>query len=139
MAHWTAIELHIRNAGTTAASQLRLTLERDYHFNAIEGQHYNLRRYAAFTKEIQMLAPGSGLRFLQGVGHRILSNPNLCPLQFTIQAEYGFNEKTVKEKTIVDLEPFGKSNQPIDPLIERMDKLIAELETIRRQMPNVNE
>lgn len=134
----TAIELHIKNVGATAANRLRLTLDRDYQFNAEVGQHNNLRNYTAFSKEIQTLSPGSELRFLLGVGHRILSNPSLCPLQFTIIAEYGYEGKTITEKTTVDLEPFGKSNQPIDPMVERMDKLVAELKAIRSNMPNAD-
>jgi len=134
----TAIELHIKNVGTTAANRLRLTLDRDYQFNAEEGQHKNLRSYTAFSKEIQMLSPGSELRFLLGVGHRILSNPSLCPLQFIVTAEYGYEGKIVIEKTTVDLEPFGRTNQPVDPLVERMDKLVAELKAIRSHMPGAD-
>ena len=130
----TAIELHIKNVGSTPANQLCLSLDRDYQFNAEEGLHNNLRSYAAFSKEIQMLVPGSELRFLLGVGHRIFGNPDICPLQFTIIAKYSYDGKTVTERTTVDLEPFGKANQPIDPLVERMDKLVAEIKAIRNHV-----
>lgn len=134
----TAIELHIKNVGGAAANKLRLSLDRDYNFNAEEGPHNNLRSYAAFSKDIQMLVPGSELRFLLGVGHRIFGNPDLCPLQFTITAEYSYEGKTVTEKTTVDLEPFGKASQPVDPLVERMDNLVAEIKAIRKHMSNAD-
>lgn len=130
----TAVELRVKNVGSSAAQRLRLTLDRDYQFNAEHGSHHNLRTYTAFSKEIQMFAPGSELRFLLGVGHRILSHPELCPLQFTVEAAYGYEGKRVVEETTVDLEPFGKSNQPTDPVVERLDKIAAELKAIRGQM-----
>lgn len=132
----TAIELHIKNIGSTSAVRLRLSLDQDYHFNAEEGEHNNIRNYSAFSKEIQMLAPGSELRFLLGVGHKILRNPKLCPMQFSVDAKYEFEEKRVVEKTTIDLAPFGKSVQPTDPIAERLDKLAVELKSIRGALQN---
>lgn len=127
----TAVELRIKNIGSTSANRLRLSLDRDYQFDAKEGPANNVRNYTAFAKEIQMLAPGAELRFLLGVGNRILTNPTICPVQFTVGAEYEYEGKKVSEKTVIDLEPFGMSNQPIDPVAERLDKLVAELKAIR--------
>lgn len=132
----TAVELRVKNIGSTSANRLRLSLDRDFQFDAQEGPANNIRNYTVFTKEIQMLAPGAELRFLLGVGHRILSNPTICPLQFTVGADYGFEGKTVSEKTVIDLEPFGKSNRPIDPVAERLDNLVAEIKAIREELQN---
>lgn len=127
----TAVELRIRNTGSSSAIKLLLTLDRDYYFNAEEGAHNNLRNYIAFSKEIQTLPPGAELQFLLGVGHRILSNPERCPLQFAVKAEYSYEQRSVIEQTVVDLEPFGKSVKPVDPMIERMDRLIASVDSLR--------
>jgi archaellum component FlaG (FlaF/FlaG flagellin family) len=130
----TAVELHIKNTGSTSAEKVRLSLDRDYFFNAEEGPRNNIRSYTAFSKEIQMLPPGAELRFLLGIGHRILTHPKLCPTQFAVAAKYEYQGKTVSESTTIDLEPFGKSTQPIDPMVERFDKLIAELKEFREQV-----
>lgn len=127
----TAIELHIKNVGSTSANKLRLSLDRDYYFNAEQGSAKNIRNYTAFTKEIQMLAPGAELQFLLGIGHRILSHPDLCPLRFTVYAAYSYDKKSVDEQTIIDLEPFMKSIKPIDPVVERLDNLVAEIKSLR--------
>lgn len=132
----TAIELHVKNIGSSSAVRLRLSLDQDYQFNAEEGEHANIRKYSAFSKEIQMLAPGSELRFLLGVGHRILNNSKLCPMQFSVNAEYEFEEKKFVEKTTIDLAPFGRSAQQIDPIAERLDKLAVELRSIRWTLKN---
>lgn len=130
----TAIELHVRNVGSGSANGLRLSLDRDYQFNGEAGAHNNIRTYTAFSKEIQMFPPGAELRFLLGVGHRILGDASLCPAQFAVTAAYGYEDKKVSEVTMIDLEPFGKSNQPVDPLVERMDKLVAEVKALRKHM-----
>jgi hypothetical protein len=127
----TAIELHVKNVGTVSASRLRLSLDCDYFFNAEEGQPNNFKNFSAFSKEIQMFPPGAELRFLLGVGHRILANPALCPLQFSITANYGYSHKRVEETTTIDLEPFGRSGKPTDPIAEVLEDLVAEVKKYR--------
>lgn len=127
----TAVELIVKNVGNSSAENLRLNLDKDFNFNAEDGEHNNLRKYHAFSSEIRMFPPGAELRFLLGIGHQILRKPSLCPLQFSVAASYGFAGKRVLEETTIDLEPFEKSNRPVDPVAERLDQLVSEMKAIR--------
>jgi hypothetical protein len=130
----TAVELHIKNTGMTSARNVHLAFDQDYYFNAEEGTHNNIRNYTAFSKEIEMLAPGAELQFLLGVGHKIFSHPKLCPLQFTVVADYLHGDKIISERTTIDLEPFKKSGMPIDPIADRIGKLTDELRKVGEQI-----
>lgn len=57
----TFLELRIMNAGASAATDLRLTLDKDYHFNAEEGEAKNLKKYTAFSQPIESLPPKAEL------------------------------------------------------------------------------
>lgn len=130
----TVVELNIKNTGNTSAIDLRLLLDRDFFLNAQDGALNNLRNYTVFSKEIQMFAPRAELKFMLGVGHMIFSSPSLCPPQFEITANYRYENKNVSERMIIDLEPFRKANASSDPLIEHLDKLVAELKTINQTL-----
>jgi hypothetical protein len=132
----TAIELRISNSGTTPAKNLRLSLDQDFHFNAETGEHNNLRSYSAFREAIQMLPPRAELRYLLGIGHKILLNEPLCPTRFTITATYEYGTKSLSESTTIDLEPYKKSGAPIDVVAEQIQRLSNEVREISSLLRN---
>lgn len=134
----TAIELHISNTGTTSAKNLRLSLDQDFYLNAETGEHNNLRMYSAFREVIQMLPPRAKLRYLLGVGHRVLSNENLCPIRFTVTATYEYENKSLSESTIIDLEPYKMSGMPIDVVAEQIGRLTKEVQDIATHLRKSN-
>jgi hypothetical protein len=125
----TLLLLRVANTGASAAKNLRLKLDRDYYFNAEKSDSKNIRCYAAFTHVIEAFAPRAELVFHLGVGHKIL-NSDLCPLRFRVTAEYEHNGHTVTEITSVDLQPYIEAAQPMDPISERLDKLVQEFKTL---------
>lgn len=126
----TLLQLRITNAGGSSARNLRLSLDKDYHFNAEEGASNNLRTYTAFVHPIHEFPPRAELLFHLGVGYRIFRS-DLSPLRFTVTASYEYAGREVQESTAVDLQPFMNSGNPIDPIAEGLDGIKAELSGIR--------
>jgi len=129
----TFLQLRIANTGTSSARNLRLVLDRDYHFNADEAASSNLRTYTAFVHPIQEFPPEAELLFHLGVGHRIFRS-DLSPLRFVITAKYEYGGKTVEESTTVDLQPFISAGKPVDPIAERLEGISGELAKLREAL-----
>ena len=120
-----ALMLSVRNVGNGAARNLKLTLDQDFYFNGKEGEAGNLRNYAVFSERIDSLAPRAEIDMLLGLGHNIFSHPGLCPLKFTIEAKYSFEQREVTEQTFIDITPFGKHLASEDLQIAQLTKLTA--------------
>lgn len=127
----TMLMLTIRNSGASAAQNLKLTIDRDFFFNAEQIESKNLRSYTAFAQTIQSLPPKAELSFHLGLGHVIFSNVERCPRQFTVSANYEFDGCEVTETSTVDLQPFMYSAKPIDPIVEQLEKLNQNIASIR--------
>lgn len=125
----TFIQLRITNTGSSSAKNLRLSLDKDYFFNAEPGSANNLKTFTAFTHSIVEFAPHAELLFHLGVGHRILRS-DLSPLQFTVTATYTYAGRTVSEETVVDLQPFANSGKPVDSVAERLEGIQSQLKTL---------
>ena len=48
----------------------------------------------------------------------------------TVTAQYEYAGREVNEETIVDLQPFGNSGKPVDPLAERLEGIEAQLKQL---------
>jgi hypothetical protein len=125
----TFMQLRISNTGASSAKRLRLTLDKDYFFNAEENPSQNLRTYSAFTQEIAEFPPQAELLFHLGVGHRILQSDR-SPTQFTVSASYEYAGRSASETSSIDLRPYGNSGKPIDPTAERLEGIQSELKAI---------
>lgn len=119
----TMMMLTVENSGSSAAHNLKLRMDKDFHSNANPEQSRNLRAYTAFVQPIESFPPKAELSFHLGLGHIILKNSTLCPQMFTVTAEYEFEKEKVVERTTVDLQPFQNSAMPIDPIAEQLQKL----------------
>lgn len=130
----TLIMLSIKNAGTTNARRLKLSMDHDFFFNAEKNPGKNLREYSAFTEVIECLAPKAEIKFLLGLGHVVFGKSDLCPPKFKISAEYEFEGEHVHEETVVDLTPFQFSAQPIDPVAEQLERLRVSVDKFGRDL-----
>jgi hypothetical protein len=129
----TFLQLRIANTGTSSARNLRLSLDKDYYFNAEQAGSGNLRTYSAFVHPIQEFPPEAELLFHLGVGHRIFHS-DLSPLRFIVMATYDYAGKTVEENTTVDLQPYMNAGKPIEPIAERLEAIAAELSHLRQAL-----
>jgi hypothetical protein len=130
----TMLMLTIRNVGASAATKLKLSLDKDFYSNGEPSENRNLRLFTAFVHPIESLPPKAELSFHLGPGHIIFTNTDRCPLRFTITAEYEFEGERVTETTTVDLQPFMSSAQPIDPVSEQLKKLTEHVSTIAKKL-----
>lgn len=128
----TLIMLTIRNAGSTNARNLKLSIDRDFYFNGDKGAGKNLREFSAFTEVIQALSPHAELVFHLGIGPVVFGRTEDCPTRFTITAEYDFEGEHASEATVVDLQPFQFTAQPVDPVAEQLERITAALKEIAR-------
>lgn len=126
----TLMMLTIRNAGSTNARNLKLSMDRDFYFNGEKAPSRNLKEFSAFKEVIECLPPHAELNFHLGVGYVVFGKTDLCPMRFTITAEYDFEGEHASEHTAIDLQPFQFTAQPIDPVAEQIEKLTQKLDQI---------
>lgn len=131
----TFLLLRIVNTGGSSAKQLRLSVDKDFFFNAEDQPNKNLRSLSAFTTPIAEFAPQTELLIHLGIGHKIFSS-DLTPLQFTVTAKYEYAGRTVEEQTVIDLQPFKHSGKPIDAVAERLEDIRDELRKITSTRQN---
>ncbi|QJQ06598.1 hypothetical protein EJG51_012945 [Undibacterium piscinae] len=120
-----------KKCGGSSAKNLRLSLDKDFYFNAHPDEDDNLRKYTTFVHPIQSLSPQAEMVFYLGVGHNIFRDSERCPQQFTVQAEYEYQDNRVVESTTIDLQPFRKSAKPVDPIVEQLENISGHLSEIR--------
>ena len=127
----TMLMLSVKNAGGSSATNLHLSLDKDFYFNAHTSEDDNLRSYTTFVHPIQSFSPQAEMVFYLGVGHNIFRDSERCPQQFTVRAQYEYQDKQVIESTTIDLQPFRKSANPVDPIVEQLEKMTEHLSGIR--------
>lgn len=129
------IGIRITNTGQSPARSLSLNIDKDFYKFGEQKEEENIARFAAFTKTIDMFAPGAELTFDLAQGFKIFAedaDPKLLPKLFTITATYGFFGKTVIEKNTIDLVPFAQSTQPRDLLLFELQKIREAVEKLNK-------
>ena len=124
--------LEIQNTGKSPAQNTRLTIDKDFYFNA-DVSSRNLAKLPIFTQPIESFAPNAKIPFMLGVGHTIFSNDvdnSICPKVFTITAEYSFAGKQYIERNIIDLQPMLFSSTENDPIAKEIKSLRESIEKL---------
>jgi len=133
--------LRIVNTGRTGALNVRLELDRDfYQYGQKNGT--NLRKTVAFTQQIEQLAPGGEIRFGLGFGPQLVGDvvdATLTPPVFTITAMYSYGQKTVTEKTTIDIRPYRDAMRVPDPIATELTNMREkELAKIASELAKIN-
>jgi hypothetical protein len=129
------ISLKIANTGQSAATNLRLIIDRDFYKFAEKQESKNIANFKAFREPIEMFAPGTELTFDLAQGFKMFGNgadSDVVPTTFTITASYEFSGKKVEERNVIDLRPFEESTQP-------RDLIVSELKEIRKAIEKIKE
>jgi hypothetical protein len=123
--------LRIANTGRTGASNVTLTLDKDFYQYGQPGQP-NLRDSVAFQEPIEQLPPGAELVFGLAQGFVVLdaANENVTPPVFSVRARYSFGEKTFSENTTIDLRPYRDGMLPASAETEELKRIREQLEQI---------
>ncbi len=131
--------LRIVNLGKTAATDLRLAIDRSFFMFGKRTEHYDLATYSAFNQPIDSLPPDSEIIFGLGLSFDIFAedaDPTTCPTTFTVTATYKFGSKQVEERHFIDLRPYRNATALEDPLIRKLKEIndsIGKLtETIKK-------
>jgi hypothetical protein len=125
--------LRISNTGKTAATKVRLRIDRDFFQFAVRDDKYNLATLNVFKNEIDTFPPGMELNFYLGTGPTLFADKeasDISPLMFVVTASYSFFGKTVEESTTVDLCPYLRTVDS-DPLIHEIKELVKVLENVK--------
>ena len=133
--HGVLYYLRIANTGKTVASNVRLTLDRDFY--QLGQKHMpNLREASVFQQPIEQLPPGAEMIFGLAPAHVVLNDKadqSVTPRVFSISATYSFGEKSIFETTTIDLQPYKESMHPPSVIADELKKIREQLEEIVRK------
>lgn len=103
------LSIEIENMGKSPATNLELSLDKDFFQFAEDSQDRNIRRFEAFNQVIQIFAPGEKLRFDLAQGFNIdvvKDGRNLTPKHFSISATYESNGRKYADTFHIDVGPY---------------------------------
>ena len=123
--------IRVKNTGKTAASNLRLSIDKDFFLLAKKEDAQNLRKMNAFSKPIASFPPEAEIEFWVAQSPHIFdatADQSIVPHVFTIQSDYDFFEKSVSEKTTLDFHPFLNTNIPRSEVVNELAKIRKLLE-----------
>ena len=126
--------LRIANTGRTGASNVRLTLDRDFYQFGRKDRP-SLREASVFQQPIEQLPPGAEMIFGLAQGFVVLGNEadqSATPQVFSINATYSYGEKTVSEMTTIDLRPYKESMAPPSVIADELEKIRKQLEKVAK-------
>jgi hypothetical protein len=126
--------LRIANTGKSGASNVRLTLDRDFYQYGQKSRP-SLRDATVFKQPIEHLPPGSELIFGLAQGVVVLgkeADDAITPAVFSISAAYSYGGKTLTESTTIDLRPYREGMDPPSTIAEELKKIREQLERIAK-------
>jgi hypothetical protein len=129
----TIIFLQIENIGKTPAYKLSLELDKDFYQFGEKRKGGNLRELEVFSNDIECFAPGTMLPFYLGTGPQLFgkdADQNVTPLAFSITANYKVGEKTITEKSMIDLRMHLHSAMAPDAIVRELDKISEAIEKL---------
>jgi hypothetical protein len=130
----SVLSLRIKNTGKTAATDLRLEIDRPFFRHGRQEPTQNLATFAAFREPIETFAPGNQLVFALGSAVALYgeaAKPELTPLVFHVRASYSFAGKRVEEHTIVDLRPYLGSDVIHDATVDALHAIKDVLKQLK--------
>jgi hypothetical protein len=127
--------LRISNLGRSAATDLRLVLDRSFIQFGEPGPDRDLAGYRAFQEPIDSFAPSTELIFPLAQSFVVFSDsadPARTPAVFNITATYSFGGKVFTEKSCMDLRPYFMSSIPLDATLSEYERQSKALEEIAK-------
>lgn len=131
--HTDIFGLRIKNTGKTSASNLRLTIDKDFFLFGEKLEDRNLRNMNAFSKPIVSFPPEAEIEFFLAKGPNVFSedaDQTIVPHVFSIQAEYIFSGRSVSENTTLDFQPYLNANIPRNSVVSELGKIRKSLEKL---------
>jgi hypothetical protein len=123
-------KLRIRNLGRSAATNLRMSLDRD--MNMFGSPELNLRQAYAFREGIATFGASAELTFELGVDWQMLrpDSEGMPPARFSVNWSYNFAKKTYRESASVDFHVLTWSTSSPDALVRELQQTNKLLDKI---------
>lgn len=128
--HGSMMCLLVSNRGQSPATNLRLSLDRDFHQFGKPGAEDNVRNFPMFQEMIPSFAPGEELFTFVVQGHEL---NDLTPNNFAVLAKYEFGGKTYEQSHGINLAAYFRTSQDRDELLDEAKKISKALEDIARK------
>jgi hypothetical protein len=124
--------LRIINTGQTSALNLSLSLDKDVYQDGRKLPEFDLATFGAFRQQIDSFPPGGAIEYVIVNAYKLSneSNEELVPTRFCVTAEYSYQDKSVKEKNMIDLRPYMDFPLPQDQFSSIMRDVTRTLEKI---------
>jgi len=131
----TLLHLWIENTGKTAATDVKMTMDKSFLQNA-ERAGLDISQVPAFSHPIASLAPGARLPFVLGVGHALFADgaDAVSPKLFSIKTSYRYGVRIYEEENIIDLRPLLHTTAVQDPVADEIKALREKLDAWMRKV-----
>lgn len=123
--------LRVRNLGTTAATKLRLSLDRPFFQDGLADEAHDISKYRAFTEAIPSFGPKAELVFNLGRVFAPQSDEQVTPLTFGVTAIYDYSGTTITERNVIDLATYSKTALNPDLTIQQLKEICNVLDGIK--------
>jgi hypothetical protein len=123
--------LVIENSGQSPATNVVLTLDKDFYPFAEVNEANNLKSYSIFSRPISTLASRATLRFDLAQGFNLDKSHNgktLTPLEFKITAQYEYLDQKFNDEFHLDLKPFMRSTRRRSMQVDELEKIRKAIE-----------
>lgn len=128
--HDSMMCLLVSNRGQSPATNLRLSLDRDFHQFGKPAAEGNLRNFPMFQETITSFSPGEELFTFLVQGHELNDS---APAKFTVVAKYEFGGKAYEQSHMINLSAYFRTSQDRDELLDEARKISKALEDIARK------
>jgi hypothetical protein len=129
--------LRIFNAGKTAATDLKLNLDRSFYRFAEKIKKKNLADYAAFKDTITSFSPGAEIVFSLAQSFVIFgdqADSSVTPSCFTITTEYSYAGKRVEEVNTIDLRPYLGASKPQEAYVRKLEAINESIQEVAKRL-----
>lgn len=128
--HGSMMCLLVSTRGQSSATNLRLSLDQDFHqFGKAEAES-NLRNFPMFQEIMPSFAPGEQLFTFLVQGHEL---NDLTPKIFTVLAKYEFGGKPYEQTHSINLAAYFLTSQDRNELLDEAKKISKAVEELARK------
>jgi hypothetical protein len=128
--HGSMMCLLVTNRGQSPATNLRLSLDRDFHQFGKAGVDGNMRNFPMFQETIPSFAPGEELFTWLVQGFEL---NDFAPAKFSVLAKYEFGGKTYEQTHSINLSAYFQTAQDRDELLDEAKKMSKALEEMAKR------
>ncbi|MGY4570787.1 hypothetical protein [Bradyrhizobium sp. USDA 3256] len=128
--HGSMMCLLVSNRGQSPATNLRLSLDQDFHQFGKPAAGENIRNFPMFQETLPSFSPGEELFSWLVQGHELNEH---TPKKFTVWAKFEYGGKSYEQPHTVNLAAYFRTSQDRNELLDEAKKITQALETLARK------